>query len=417
VNTFVPSPSEGSFNIAGADVTQTINFTSPTEPTFTLTFTETGLPTLTNWSVTLNGILETSTSATVVFTEPNGTFDFSAAAPGYTGTPANGEATVAGANYTQTIDFGAATGPFSVTFTETGLVSGTSWSVTLEGVVMSSTTDSIVFAEPDGSYAFTVSPVSGYYAPNPATGEISVSGASPATTNIVFTPTTAQTFSVIFTESGLATGTSWSVTLNGVTTPSTTTSLSFVEPNGTYGYTIGSVSGYHSDIALGSAVVAGANVSVTLVFTAVTPVTFSVTFTESGLSTGTSWTVTLAGAPKSGQAGGDIVFSGLANDSYAYTVSAVSGYTSSPTSSSVTVDGNSPTVAVTFTATGPSPSPSGGSGGLSSLDWGLIAAVFLAALLVLFFILAGRRRKKDDKSQLPPTISPSPPPPPPGKTP
>ncbi|MEM3489441.1 MAG: hypothetical protein QXO75_07300, partial [Nitrososphaerota archaeon] len=44
---------------------------------------------------------------------------------------------------------------YSVTFTESGLPAGTSWSVTLNGVTLSSSSNSIVFSEPNGSYSYT----------------------------------------------------------------------------------------------------------------------------------------------------------------------------------------------------------------------------------------------------------------------
>ena len=46
---------------------------------------------------------------------------------------------------------------YHVTFTETGLPSGTSWSVTLAGSTQSSTTGTIQFSKANGTYAFTVS--------------------------------------------------------------------------------------------------------------------------------------------------------------------------------------------------------------------------------------------------------------------
>ncbi|MCL4331907.1 MAG: S53 family peptidase, partial [Candidatus Thermoplasmatota archaeon] len=46
--------------------------------------------------------------------------------------------------------------------------------------------------------------------------------------------TTTSTYTVTFTESGLASGTSWSVTLGSSTKTSTTTTVSFTEPDGSY---------------------------------------------------------------------------------------------------------------------------------------------------------------------------------------
>ncbi|MGI0129581.1 MAG: YncE family protein [Thermoplasmata archaeon] len=51
---------------------------------------------------------------------------------------------------------------FLVTFEETGLRSGTSWSVTFQGVGRSSVGSTIDFYEPNGSYAYLVNSVPGY---------------------------------------------------------------------------------------------------------------------------------------------------------------------------------------------------------------------------------------------------------------
>ncbi len=77
-------------------------------------------------------------------------------------------------------------------------------------------------------------------------------------------------YSVTFTESGLSTGTSWSVTLNGNLESSTGTSISFSEPDGAYSYSVGSVSGYTSSPSSGTVTVNGVPVGVPITFTAAT---------------------------------------------------------------------------------------------------------------------------------------------------
>ncbi len=75
---------------------------------------------------------------------------------------------------------GTATPPptdYAVTFTESGLASGTSWSVTFNGNTQSSTGTSTSFSVPDGSYSYTVGTVSGYTA-SPSSGTVSVNGAA-----------------------------------------------------------------------------------------------------------------------------------------------------------------------------------------------------------------------------------------------
>ncbi len=77
------------------------------------------------------------------------------------------------------------TSEYPVTFHETGLPAGTSWSIDLAGVSNTSTGTAIGFTEPNGSYGFSVPTVTGYTA-HPSSGDVDVSGAA-ASTNISFT--------------------------------------------------------------------------------------------------------------------------------------------------------------------------------------------------------------------------------------
>ena len=238
---------------------------------------------------------------------------------------------------------------YAVTFTETGLFSGTSWSVTLSGSTLSSTTNTIAFTEPNGTYPYTVGAVSGY-ASSPSSGNVTVNGASQSVP-ITFTPSTVSTYTVTFNESGLPSGTSWSVDLNGTTRTSTTSTVTFTEPNGTYPYTIGSVSGYTSSPSAGSVVVKGANAAQAITFTAIPASSYSVTFTETGLPSGANWSVTLGGKTLS-STGSTLTFTEK-NGTYPYTVTAPSGYVAIPTSGSVNVAGKAVSQGVTFSASPP----------------------------------------------------------------
>ncbi len=234
---------------------------------------------------------------------------------------------------------------YDVTFTESGLTSGTSWSITLAGSTLSSSSSTIVFSEKNGTYSFTVGPVSGFAA-HPTSGSVTVNGAA------VGEPISfAVGYAVTFTETGLPSGTSWSVTLNGSTLSSTSTSIVFTESNGAYPYTIPIASGYTPSPSSGSVTVDNAAVAVPVTFTALAPGTYLVTFTESGLPSGTSWSVTLAGSPMSSTTT-TITFSEK-NDTYSYAVGAVSGYSASPSSGSVTVNGGPQSVPITFTKSPP----------------------------------------------------------------
>jgi len=72
-----------------------------------------------------------------------------------------------------------------VTFTETGLTAGAKWKVTVGKKTISSTTSSIVFNLPNGSYTFTVHAPKGTTA-TPSTGPLTVAGA-PVSQPISFT--------------------------------------------------------------------------------------------------------------------------------------------------------------------------------------------------------------------------------------
>ncbi len=227
---------------------------------------------------------------------------------------------------------------YNVTFTESGLVTGSSWSVTLGGTPQSSTSSTIVFVEPNGSYTFTVTGPAGYVA-SPSSGTVLVSGA-PVAQAIAWSQ---KAFGVTFTESGLAAGTSWSVTLNGVTNSSTTPVIGFLEPNGTYSFVVGSVNGYSTSSPSGTVTVADRAQQVSIAWS---PVTYTVTFAESGLAAGTSWSVTLNGTVQSGTTS-TLVFS-LGNGKYAFSVAPLSGYRVAPAGGSVLVNGTNQTLPVTW---------------------------------------------------------------------
>src|SRR6266571_2888359 len=93
----------------------------------------------------------------------------------------------------QTVSVISTTKPlFLVTFTETGLPSGSSWSVILEGLSNSSATPTITFLQPNGTHSYAVGRVTGYaayYYPSPSSGSVTVNGA-PSNVNISFTANT-----------------------------------------------------------------------------------------------------------------------------------------------------------------------------------------------------------------------------------
>src|SRR5438552_3250841 len=98
-----------------------------------------------------------------------------------------------GANTVSVIATTRPPGPlFLVTFIETGLPSGTSWSVTLDDLLNRSTTPTITFSGPNGTYSFAVGRIRGdtaYYYAIPASGSLAVNG-TPVSVPVSFTADT-----------------------------------------------------------------------------------------------------------------------------------------------------------------------------------------------------------------------------------
>ena len=106
-------------------------------------------------------------------------------------------------------------------------------------------------------------------------------------------------YAATFVEAGLPVGTSWTVTLNGVASSTTRSTMEFSMPNGTYVYSITDISGWHQATIpyVGGMSVNGTSVvEQTLRYF---EMTYGVTFTETGLPLGKNWTVTLNGVASS----------------------------------------------------------------------------------------------------------------------
>ncbi len=317
------------------------------EVVYAVTFSEIGLPSGTGWSVTLNGVTQSSSAATMAaFDEPNGAYSYGVRSsnPTWISFSGGGTLTVSGSALAQTVLFVEVEN--TVTFAESGLASGTSWSVTLGSTQQSGTGSSITFSEPNGTYAYTIG-VPKDYVVSPGSGSVTVSGAA-VNVPISFTAIPPNSYQVTFNEQNLPSGTNWSVTLNGVVTSSTTGTISMYETNGTYGYTV--ISSNNAWVAVsptGSVTVAGAPATVSVTFV---ETVYSVTFVETGLPAGSTWAVAVGNVVEE-TAGSSLAYS-EPNGTYSFTVFGPNGYSASPSSGTVTVSGQSVTIQVTFTSTG-----------------------------------------------------------------
>ncbi|MCW6158073.1 MAG: hypothetical protein LVQ63_01110 [Thermoplasmatales archaeon] len=228
---------------------------------------------------------------------------------------------------------------YNVTFSESGLPSGSTWYVNLSnGLSYSSTTSTISFQAYNGTYYYSVSSNTVYSA-FPSSGSFTVNGGN-IEESVTFT---LVHYSVTFIESGLPTGTVWYITLGGLTEDSSNTTLTFSEVNGKYDFEVGKLTGYISTPSTGVINVNSENVTDSISFTAEK---YSVSFVEVGLPSGTLWSVNLNGNVQSSPYS-NITFS-VYDGNYPYSVPSVNGFTPSPQNGTVNVNGNNLTVLITF---------------------------------------------------------------------
>ena len=144
-----------------------------------------------------------------------------------------------------------------VTFTETGLPSGTGWWVNLTGHSYFSTTSSILFYEPNQTYSYSLSTLDKNYKPIIEFGTFAVIG-QPVSQSPVFE---AVLYNITLTETGLPSETTWTVSLGGTSHASATSSVSFDRMNGSYKFSVSNLSLYYTLNYTMSITVNGRNVS------------------------------------------------------------------------------------------------------------------------------------------------------------
>lgn len=286
VSGYTTSSGNGSFSVVGAGYATTIPFTRlPSR--YAVSFEELGLPAGTQWNVTLEGSNLSSRAAYANYTEYNGSYRYNLSSPGFEPSPGAGTASVDGAPVEVTVRFVRI--DYAVTFTEQRLPPDTPWSVSVGGQTLSATSASIVASLPNGSFPYTIGSVAGY-----ATvwdGVVVVRNAT-LSVPVVFSE---FPWAVRFTESGLPSGTFWSVTLGEEVNDSDAPTISFAVPNGSYRFTVQSNSGFIATPASGSVTVAGALVVVTVTYAPAPPTTYVVTFSETGTPGTLGWFVNVTG--------------------------------------------------------------------------------------------------------------------------
>jgi len=316
---YVAVPSSSS---ATTNATVTINY-ALSSATFNYTWSESGLPSGTQWGVSVNGINYTTKSSSITETFNKGqTYSWNVINPtDYSGSPASGSFSSPNSTsitFTQT--------GFQYTWTESGLPSGTKWGVQVNGQSYYTTGTSITETFTTGqTYSWGVINPSGYLG-IPSTGSFSSSGsqtinfysASLSVTASASTTSGTQPLSVTYTATASGGSGSYYYTLYVNGTPEGNT-VGPTSGSATIPYTFTQAGTYNTYIQVQDAKTQQTANSQTITITVKAPAnTYSLTFNETGLPTTypltgdtVDWKVTVNGNSQSAPAGQTITFTGL----------------------------------------------------------------------------------------------------------
>lgn len=156
----------GNFTINGKNTSAPLRFVS-TE-TYKIVFNPVGLSGGSYWNITISGSNISPVTAysapgvgLIFFGAPNGTYNYTVLAYGYTLLPPNGTVNVSGSGIQVNLYF--VPDEYSVSIIEKGLPSNTAWSVTLGGKQYNTSNNTLIIPGlTPGTYNYTVNSVSGY---------------------------------------------------------------------------------------------------------------------------------------------------------------------------------------------------------------------------------------------------------------
>jgi hypothetical protein len=253
-------PPTTDLNVAGAPVVFHAAFSPP--PKYLVTFQATGLPAFDRWALSISGNSTnlTTNGSSLGRTLVNGSYSFRAVttAGGYFAVA--GKFGVDGAPRVVIVAFFPAV--YTVTFQETGLPTGSLWGVQIAGGPFLSTgASNLTWSAENATYNYTILSESTGWAPAPNVGVVVVAGAA-STVAVTFQQVT---YPVTFRISGLPTGTTWGVSLNGgPPSESTGAAITLSLPNGTYQFSISLPSDWSATPSAGTITVAGSPGNVAL---------------------------------------------------------------------------------------------------------------------------------------------------------
>ena len=257
---------------------------------------------------------------------------------------------------------------YNLTLDEKGLPAGACWDVYFEqnGTFQTilSYNSTMVISALNGSHCIYLQNDSGNSYWYGYSGNFNNSGRSFGSVTINGGPKTVDVtyirdYYINFTETGLPATNNWCVGVdNSVYSVTNSAYHPILEENGTWSYCFSTkMSGFYASPQSGTVTISGHNVTVASKFTTSSPGHYPLEFTESGLPTGMAWYVNLSNGDQSGAITGTSFSFSLLNGTYNYTVSTLSGYSTSQSSGSITVNGQSQYILITFTSTKPTPPP------------------------------------------------------------
>ena len=263
-------PSSGNITVNGS---LTVNITFKVSK-FAASFYQSGLPSGITWSVEIsnssgNLVTQDSSSTSIRFMLSNGSYNYSARDANLDYKPANGQGTflVSGNSTTSmTIKFYPVL--YRETFSEVGMPADY-WYVNITNssgktFLASSNSTNITLDLMNGTYTYRVGTTNRIYY-NSSTETVVLSGGKPSTITVEFN---TYLIPIVFNETGLPDGMSWSVTLGTKTITSSNTSIVFYVSNSTLSFNISKLTGFDATPSFGSVTVNGNEITESITFSA-----------------------------------------------------------------------------------------------------------------------------------------------------
>lgn len=355
---------------------------------YAVVFNERGLPYGSQWYVSINGTTKFTQQQSIIFYEPNGTYSYEAGTYAPQVTMITGSLIISGKstviNITFTYSSTSSTNKYPVRFEEYGLPYNTTWSVTLNGITLSSQNSTITFLETNGTYSFQVGVPVGYKA-SPSSGTVDVNGQS-VTINVYFT---RPLYNVVFIEKNLPNNETWGVIFNGTEKTSNSSSISFLVPNGSYEFRIIGPSNYSASPSSGNITVSGSNFTQTIYFSLKYA---TIIFIVSGLPSNSSWSVNFAGTVKSSTS--NIITFNVTPGTYNYSVMLPNGFTANNLQGSVIANSSKIIININAQRIVTVTSKQTGSAGVEIIEVSALVGMVLVIAVFIYITRIIRKGKK-----------------------